>query len=214
MTTTPINDTSITSGFNVDELTEGSLTGKGVLDVLLQTLRLHLDREFTSGRITGTAYATVYSQAITAFLAQAAQYAISKAKLPLELQLLQEQINLTQKQQDQITAAIRQTDYVTDYQLPSEVANKTKQTELLAYELTNIKPVELSIAQQDLALKTAQADLVEYDLTTLKPQELALLQQQVAVQLYTVQTRMPAEVANIQAETALKAYDLTDIKPT
>ena len=214
MTTTPIDNTSITTEFNVDELTEGTLTGKGVFDVLLQTLRLHLDREFTSGRITGTAYATVYSQAITAFLAQAAQYAISKAKLPLELQLLQEQIALTQKQQDQITAAIRQTDYVTDYQLPSEVANKTKQTELLAYELTDIKPVELSIAQQDLALKTAQADLVEYDLTTIKPQELALLQQQVAVQLYTVQTRMPAEVANIQAETALKAYDLTDIKPT
>lgn len=213
MTTTPIDNTSITTDFNVDELTEGTLTGKGVFDVLLQTLRLHLDREFNSNRITGTAYATVYSQAITAFLAQAAQYAINKAKLPLELQLLQEQINLTQKQQDQITAAIRQTDYVTDYQLPSEVANKTKQTELLAYELTNIKPVELSIAQQDLALKTAQADLVEYDLTTIKPQELALLQQQVAVQLYTVQTRMPAEVANIQAETALKAYDLTDIKP-
>ena len=214
MTTTPIDNTSITTGFNVDELTEGTLTGKGVFDVLLQTLRLHLDREFNSNRITGTAYATVYSQAITAFLAQAAQYAISKAKLPLELQLLQEQINLTQKQQDQITAAIRQTDYVTDYQLPGEVANKTKQTELLAYELTNIKPVELSIAQQDLALKTAQADLVEYDLTTIKPQELALLQQQVATQLYTVQTRMPAEVASIQAETALKTYDLTDIKPT
>lgn len=214
MTTTPIDNTSITTDFNVDELTEGTLTGKGVFDVLLQTLRLHLDREFNNNRITGTAYATVYSQAITAFLAQAAQYAISKAKLPLELQLLQEQINLTQKQQDQITSAIRQTDYVTDYQLPSDTANKTKQTEILAYELTNIKPVELSIAQQDLALKTAQADLVEYDLTTLKPQELALLQQQVATQLYTVQTRMPAEVANIQAETALKAYDLTDIKPT
>ena len=103
---------------------------------------------------------------------------------------------------------------MTDYQLPGEVANKTKQTELLAYELTNIKPVELSIAQQELALKTAQADLVEYDLTTIKPQELALLQQQVATQLYTVQTRMPAEVASIQAETALKTYDLTDIKPT
>ena len=114
MTTTPIDNTSITTGFNVDELTEGTLTGKGVFDVLLQTLRLHLDREFTSGRITGTAYATVYSQAITAFLAQAAQYAISKAKLPLELQLLQEQVTLTQKQQDQITAAIRQTDFVTE----------------------------------------------------------------------------------------------------
>ena len=79
-------------------------------------------------------------------------------------------------------------------------------------KLTNIKPVELYCSTR-FSFKTAQTDLVEYDLTTLKPQELALLQQQVAVQLYTVQTRMPAEVANIQAETALKA-DLTDIKPT
>lgn len=213
MTTTPINDTSITSGFNVDELTEGSLTGKGVLDVLLQTLRLHLDREFTSGRITGTAYATVYSQAITAFLAQAAQYALSKAKLPLELQLLQEQITLAQKQQDQITAAIRQSDYVTDFQLPSEVANKDKSTALLEYDLTQMKPVELSIAQEDLALKEVQTALAEYDLTTIKPQELALLQQQVAAQLYTVQTRLPAEVLGIEADTALKTYDLDNIKP-
>ncbi len=213
MTTTPINDTSIASGFNVDELTEGSLTGKGVLDVLLQTLRLHLDREFTSGRITGTAYATVYAQAITAFLAQAAQYALSKAKLPLELQLLEKQITLAQKQQDQITAAIRQSDYVTDFQLPSEVANKDKTTALLEYDLTYLKPVELSIAQEDLALKQAQTSLVEYDLTTIKPQELALLQQQVAAQLYTVQTRLPVEVLGIEADNALKAYDLANIKP-
>ena len=197
MTTTPINDTSIAAGFNVDKLTEGSLTGKGVLDVLLQTLRLHLDREFTSGRITGTAYATVYAQAITAFLAQAAQYALSKAKLPLELQLLEKQITLAQKQQDQITAAIRQSDYVTDFQLPSEVANKDKTTALLEYDLTYLKPVELSIAQEDLALKQTQTSLVEYDLTTIKPQELALLQQQVATQLYTVQTRLPVEVLGI-----------------
>src|SRR5574343_1016753 len=174
MTTTPIDNTSITTGFNVDELTEGSLTGKGVFDVLLQTLRLHLDREFNSNRITGTAYATVYSQAITSFLAQAAQYAISKAKLPLELQLLQEQITLVQKQQEQITASIRQTDYVTDYQLPSEIANKTKQTELL-----------------------------DYDLTYTKPKELELLEQQIAIQLFTVETKLPAEVANIEADTSL-----------
>lgn len=196
MTTTPINNTSITTGFNVDELTEGTLTGKGVFDVLLQTLRLHLDREFNSNRITGTAYATVYSQAITAFLAQAAQYAISKAKLPLELQLLQEQINLTQKQQDQITAAIRQTDYVTDYQLPSEVANKAKQTELLAYELTDIKPTqkaqivaetshvtkqELNTVQQTLNLVSQQAqietetDRILYEITNKVPEEVQLI---------------------------------------
>ena len=174
MTTTPINDTSIASGFNVDELTEGSLTGKGVLDVLLQTLRLHLDREFTSGRITGTAYATVYAQAITAFLAQAAQYALSKAKLPLELQLLEEQITLAQKQQDQITADTSLKDYeLTDIK-------PTQKAQIVA-ETSHVTKQELNTVQQTLNLGSQQAqietetDRILYEITNKLPEEVQLI---------------------------------------
>ena len=90
--TVTIENTNVDTALNIAELTTASLTGTGVFDVLLQTLRLHLDREFTSGRITGTAYATVYSQAITSFLQQAVGFCLSKAKLALELQQMQEQI--------------------------------------------------------------------------------------------------------------------------
>ena len=76
--TVTIENTAVDTTLNIAELTTGSLTGTGVFDVLLQTLRLHLDREFTSGRITGTAYATVYSQALTSFLGQATAYCLSK----------------------------------------------------------------------------------------------------------------------------------------
>ena len=184
--TVTIENTAVDTTLNIAELTTGSLTGTGVFDVLLQTLRLHLDREFTSGRITGTAYATVYSQALTSFLGQATAYCLSKAKLALELQQMQEQVVLLQKQQDQITATIRQTDYITDYQLPADLATKNKQLALLDYDLVNIKPAELAIAQQDILLKTAQAALTSYDLTTIKPQELALLTQKVANETYIV----------------------------
>ena len=180
MTTTPIDNTSITTGFNVDELTEGTLTGKGVFDVLLQTLRLHLDREFTSGRITGTAYATVYSQAITAFLAQAAQYAISKAKLPLELQLLQEQINLTQKQQEQIEAETSRVLYEVNYRLPEEVTlikrnqdqvlaqtNKiTTDTEETIQRIAELVPSQIALTNMQKAQVTAQTALYEQKTVT------------------------------------------------
>ena len=211
--TVTIENTNVDTALNIAELTTKSLTGTGVFDVLLQTLRLHLDREFTSGRITGTAYATVYSQALTAVLQQSVGFCLSKAKLALELQQMQEQVVLLQKQQDQITATIRQTDYITDYQLPADLATKNKQLALLDYDLVNIKPVELAIAQQDILLKTAQAALTNYDLTTTKPQELALLTQKVANETYIVQHRLPAEVADIEAGVALKDYELTDIKP-
>lgn len=211
--TVTIENTNVDTVLNIAELTTASLTGTGVFDVLLQTLRLHLDREFTSGRITGTAYATVYSQALTAVLQQSVGFCLSKTKLALELQQMQEQVVLLQKQQDQITATIRQTDYITDYQLPADLATKNKQLALLDYDLVNIKPVELAIAQQDILLKTAQAALTSYDLTTIKPQELALLTQKVANETYVVQHRLPAEVADIEAGVALKDYELTDIKP-
>ena len=78
MTTTPIDNTSITTEFNVDELTEGTLTGKGVFDVLPKHYALHLDREFTSGRILQRMQLCILSY--YTFLAQASQYALAKAK--------------------------------------------------------------------------------------------------------------------------------------
>ena len=106
--TVTIENTNVDTALNIAELTTKSLTGTGVFDVLLQTLRLHLDREFTSGRITGTAYATVYSQALTAVLQQSVGFCLSKAKLALELQQMQEQVVLLQKQQAKLNYEIEE----------------------------------------------------------------------------------------------------------
>lgn len=203
--TTVIENTSVDTELNIAELTEASLTGKGVFDVLLQTLRLHLDREFRDGRITGTAYATVYSQALTVFLQQSMQFCLSKAKLALELKQMQEVIELTQLQQTKLIADTRQTDYITDYQLAAEIALKTKQVELIQYDLTNIKPTELSIAQQEIELKTKQVGLIEYDLTVIKPQELALLAQQIA--------HLESQQSQIEAETDKTLYQVAYMLP-
>lgn len=224
MTTTPIDNTSITTGFNVDELTEGTLTGKGVFDVLLQTLRLHLDREFNSNRITGTAYATVYSQAITAFLAQAAQYAISKSKLALELERMREEVTLVKLQQDKLLAETVQVKYNTDEIMPlqkdkvnADIAQTYKQTNLISQQLENLISEQLGIQantnqtlQQTENLKVQEAQLkveVEkssYELETTLPEQVELIrrnQRQVAIQTqiadYELTYVKPIEVANL-----------------
>ena len=233
MTTTPIDNTSITTDFNVDELTEGTLTGKGVFDVLLQTLRLHLDREFNSNRITGTAYATVYSQAITAFLAQAAQYAISKAKLPLELQLLQEQINLTKEQQNKLiaeTSLVGKQELQVIQETSNLVTTNTKlniEKDKLSYELAFILPEEVTLIKHNQDQVLAQTNKITTEteeaiqrIEELVPSQIALINMQKAqVTAETNQvnalitTKLPKEVAQIEAQTSLLAYDLAHIKP-
>ncbi len=87
--TTLIENAIPDAQLSITELTEATLDGGGVLDVLLQTMRLHLDREFKNNRITGTAYATTYAESMAVFLHQAIQYTLSKSRMALELQQLE-----------------------------------------------------------------------------------------------------------------------------
>jgi len=171
--TVTIENTSVDTALNIAELTQGSLTGNGVFDVLLQTLRLHLDREFTSGRITGTAYATVYSQAITSFLQQAVQFCLSKSKLALELERMREEVTLVKLQQDKLLAETVQVKYNTDEIMPlqkdkvnADIAQTYKQTNLISQQLENLISEQLGIQantnqtlQQTENLKVQEAQL-------------------------------------------------------
>ena len=191
--TVTIENTAVSTALNIDELTTGSLTGTGVFDVLLQTLRLHLDREFTSGRITGTAYATVYSQALIAFLQQATGYCVSKTKLALELQQLSEQVALLQLQQDQLTA---------------DTALKAKELDIRTYELTYIKP-------QELALITQQVATQQYTVQTRMPAELAGIQAETSLKAYELTDMKPSEKAQLVAQTShVTKQELSTIQQT
>lgn len=63
--TTPVN-------ISLDELTTPELEGNAVFDRMMHAFKLHLKEELETGRITGAAYATVYTQ----LMGQAMQYAV------------------------------------------------------------------------------------------------------------------------------------------
>jgi len=84
----PSDDTSVSpEGFGcndnllatpINKLTTIALNGTGAFDVLMRTVKLHLQEEYDEGRIVGKEYATVYIGAITAVLQTASQHLVNE----------------------------------------------------------------------------------------------------------------------------------------
>lgn len=223
--TVTIENTAVSTALNIDELTTGSLTGTGVFDVLLQTLRLHLDREFTSGRITGTAYATVYSQALTSFLGQATAYCLSKAKLALELQQLAEQVtilqlqqakltaetSLVESQQSQVEAETAKVLYETTYVLPENVkVIKNQQDQLIAQTNKVTTDTVISIKQGHLTdaqtcQVKAETNKVNAEVTLKLPEDVELIKRN--------QASVTAQTTQVTAQTAQVTYTTANLLP-
>jgi len=75
----------------IDQLTEASIDGSGVFDVLMKSIKAHLVEEHTKNRIKGTEYSTVYLGALQTTMEQSLQFLLSKQKVDLEVALLQKQ---------------------------------------------------------------------------------------------------------------------------
>ena len=74
-----------------DATTVGTGTGTdgdGNFDNLMKVVTLHLEKQFTDGRITGTDYATVYLGALQSTLAQAVSFTLNMNKANEEADLL------------------------------------------------------------------------------------------------------------------------------
>ena len=88
---------------DIADVTTGSLGGTGSFDVLMQTMTLHLMREYTAGRITGDVYAKAYIEVLNATLAQATQFVVSQAQVAANDELIAAQIRQIDSQIDTST---------------------------------------------------------------------------------------------------------------
>jgi len=82
----------------IAELTDATVGGTGVFDVLMRANKAHLEQEFTQGRIKGPEYATVYLGALDSVMQTALAFLLQKRKNDLEAQLLEKQIALVTQQ--------------------------------------------------------------------------------------------------------------------
>lgn len=212
---------------SIEELTTGKLDGDGVLDVLLKTMREHLDREYKSNRINSNDYAGVYTRMMESYLGQAIQYSLAKSTLALELKTKEEQLTLIKLQQQQVEAEIRKiaTETATSMkqsalvdaqicQVKAQTENITKETRTkLPVEVANLTAQGVGIGL-DNTLKGKQIDAVTYDLLTKAPAEVgAIIAQTAQTQaqtdnLTTQNSQIVAETARIVKETSLLDKDL------
>lgn len=196
----------------IDELTQATLEGTGVFDVMMRSVKGHLEGEFKANRIRGADYANVYLGSLTAVLGQASAYALSRVRLGLELQQMQIQV-------DQLRANLEKHPYEIALlqgqaqAQDAQTALATKQLEQLTEEIKKI-PVEVTLlnsqvnqAKGQLALTEAQtAQVVAENLRAPKQLELLTAQVSGAVAQTNVTTeqlkQITADVARTTQETA------------
>lgn len=82
----------------VNDLTQSTLEGTGVFDVLMRATKAHLDAEFTKNRIKGTEYSTVYLGSLEQVMQTSLAFLMQRQKVDLEAQLMTEQIALVHQQ--------------------------------------------------------------------------------------------------------------------
>lgn len=149
----------------VAELTQATLAGTGAFDVLMRSVKTHLDDQFTAGRIKGPEYATVYLGSLELAMQSGLTFLLNQRKNDLEAQLLEKQIEL---------ATIEVT------KANAQVAQIQAQTDLIEQQLLNAVTENTVLVAQECKLR---AEFDHITAQTLKVNgEIALLTQKTATE--------------------------------
>jgi len=188
----------------VADLTQATLDGTGVFDVLMRANKAHLEAEFNKNRIKGAEYSTVYLGSLTQVMQTALQFLLTKEKTDLEAQLLQKQILLAQSQIDKAASE--------KLQIEAQTLLINQQKANLVDELLTATAQRIKLAQETLVV-TAQKTQLEAQTANVAaellniPKQGTLLDAQKEVQLQQKlnlaadKLRVDAQAAQITAET-------------
>ena len=176
---------------NVTELTTAEIAGTGVFDVLMQSVKNHVQEEHAKSRITGKEYATVYLEALQSTMAQSVEYLLRAKTLGFELDNLGKQGVLLDHQAE---IAIK------DAQLKfAQIAQTQAQTELTEQQVKSAEaeahkiPVEISLLRSNLELAGVEKDL--------RIAQVGLAETEKDIAVYNLVNKTPVEVELLQAQT-------------
>lgn len=190
----------------VSNLTQATLAGNGVFDVLMRSVKAHLDAEFEASRIKGAEYATVYLGSLDLAMQNAMAFLLQSQKISRELELLDRQILLADKGlekadvekdilEKQLLLADKELEKA-DAEILILQANATK----IPAEIAQIEAQTLLIGQQRLNAITEG--------TVLTAQEVKL---RAEVEILEANAeKIPVEIAQIEAQTLLVGQQRTN----
>lgn len=168
----------------VKDLTEGHLTGDGVFDKLMASVKPHLQQEYNQNRLKGPEYSEVYLGSLTNVLNTSMQFLLQKARISLEAQLLEQQIILAGLEVTKAGIAIELLG-IEKEKAAAEVLQVKAQTDLIEQQTVNAEVEKRVLEAQVCKLKA------EYDLTVNKnlqtTAEIELIGQKTATEKAQVQ---------------------------
>lgn len=187
----------------VADLTQTTLEGTGVFDVLMRANRAHLENEYDKNRIKGAEYATVYLGSMESVMRASLEFLLQRQKISLEAQLLEQQIILAQVEVlkanaavDLVHAQIANTQaelaiiQANALKIPAEIALLTAQTSMSDQQRLNLI--------DELQTATLQRSKLVQETENLVAQELQIAEQTL---LSTQQrTNLAAQASNIPKE--------------
>jgi hypothetical protein len=209
------------STVTVSDLTEKVVDGDGVFDVLMTSMKAHLQEEYDAGRISGQEYTKAYIELVTAVLGNSVQFLIQKDAATYQNALVQMQARTAEIQAIIAKAQLhreRQMLVLTKAQTLTAESEYALAKIRLAVEHIGYTRVESEVAILNVQKTTAEheRDTAGYRLTNILPEE----KRQITYQIDYV---LPAQVANTVYQTdhilvqqkevlikdvALKAYQL------
>lgn len=90
----------------VSALTEGSLEGTGIFDVLMRVTKVHLESEYVKNRIKGPEYSTVYLGSLESVMRNSMDFLLQRQKAALEAELMAQQVLVAQAEVQKMAAEV------------------------------------------------------------------------------------------------------------
>lgn len=185
------------------DLTTKSLTGTGTFDVLMAALRVHLQKEFESNRLTGEQYAKVYTALTEGAMAQAVQFLLARDQSYWQAVMAQQQALAAQ------VALVTSRVQLASAKVELESLKMQANTNKANYALTVLK-----LATENVANDTAQYQL-DHLLPEQKNQLLAAITKTTAETAVVNKqgSQLDAQTIGVEKDNATKDYNLTYILP-
>ena len=163
----------------VDDLTKIRLDGDGAFDVLMRSLDVHLDKQFTQTRLRGPEYAEVYLGSMNLAMQTGMALLMGSRKISRELMLLDLQIELAKKGVEKAELELEILE-ASKPKVEAEILQIRAQTALLGQQLTNAVTENLVLIAQECKLR-AEFDLTQANVLRTN-EERALLVQKISTE--------------------------------
>lgn len=183
----------------IEDFTTGTINGDGVFDKFMQIMQKHMASEYDASRLRGAEYASVYLGALQGVMDQSLEFLLTKDKLSIELDILEEQLKTavynTAEAEARSLLVLKEVD-----KAQAEIDLLVSQTRVSDAEALRVAEATLLITQQ-IANAVQEEQRIAAEVCKLKAEFDVLVEQKAKVTADTglVNQRTITEVAQTSA---------------